>query len=158
LHINLAIKNKLKSLSTALLCLCAFLVLSFYTKQSFAAIRSITGNIHFDSNNDSTNEMTLNQNGLGIGVSSPSANLHVTGNTIISDSLTIGSTVNTSKSTLHINGTLAYDLQNVSTGNTTVTSSIVLADSSSGNITLGLPILSESFVQQIKIKRIILQN
>jgi hypothetical protein len=159
LQADFAIKHKLKGLNTALLCLCAFLVLSFYTNQSFAAIRSNTGNIHFDSNNDSTNEMTLNQNGLGLGVSSPSANLHVTGNTIISETLVVGGTVNTSNSTLHINGSLAYALQSISSGsNTIVTSSIVLADTSTGDITLGLPILSESIGQQITIKRTSLLN
>jgi hypothetical protein len=78
-----------------------------------SSIKSTTGNINFDSNNNESNEMQLNSNGLGINVSDPSANLHVGGNGIISNQMTIGTTVNTSNSTLHINGTIGYSVDSI---------------------------------------------
>jgi hypothetical protein len=101
-----------------------------------ADLKSINGTIKFDSNADSTSEMHLNSTGLGIGVI-PSANLHVNGNAIIQDKLTLGST--SGSSNLTINGSIGYGLQTVSTNTTLDVSSVILADTSSDNLTLTLP-------------------
>jgi hypothetical protein len=123
-----------------------------------STIRSTSGNIDFDSNNDTSSEMTLSSSGLGIGVSSPSANLHVSGNGIVSNDLIIGTTVNTSHSTLHINGTIGYSMQSVATGSNTINSSIVIADTSTGNIFLVLPAPDNTVGSMITIKRVSTSN
>ena len=122
-----------------------------------AAIESATGNINFDNNSDGNFEMTLNSNGLGIGTTDPSSNLHVLGNAIISTELIVGGTINTSSSTLHISGTIAYSPITYTSGTNIIgNTSLVLADTSSGNVVLELPDANVS--QMITIKRISTNN
>lgn len=85
---------------------------------------------------DNQAEMTLNNTGLGIGIT-PSANLHVNGNAIVTGQVFIGGS--SGSSNLNINGSMGYGFQTVSFNATLEESSTVLADSSSDNITLTLP-------------------
>ena len=151
-------KNKFTLFNKLTQCLFISIIIASFSSECAAAIKSRTGNIHFDSNRDNINEMTLSTDGLGIGTSTPAANVHVLGNAIISNNLTLGSTVNTSQSTLHINGTISYSLQSVGTGGNTITSSMLLADTSSGNVNLQLPAASTSVGQVIYIKRTSILN
>ena len=66
-----------------------------------SSLKSTTGTLLFDSNNDSTPEMALDVTGLAIGSTTATANLDITGNGIISNELIIGETTNTSGSNLH---------------------------------------------------------
>ena len=66
-----------------------------------ADIKSTSGEIEFDVQSDQQAELTLNSTGLGIGTS-PSGNLHVNGNSILSDQVYIGEA--TGSSNLNING------------------------------------------------------
>lgn len=119
----------------------------------YASIKSTTGTILFDSNNDGVSEMTLNTTGLGIGIV-PAANLYVSGNAIITGDLFIGSSNNTSNSNLHINGTIGYSSQSFGPGSNTISgSSFVLADTSLGNVVLQLPDAATLNGQKLVIKR-----
>lgn len=119
----------------------------------FATLASETGELNFDTSSDGNHEMRLNATGLAIGTNlSPSANLHVAGNVIISDTVLIGAQHSTNN-TLHVHGTISYEPQKVSSGNHTVESSIVFADTSSGNIVLSLPPVSSSLGMVVTIKR-----
>lgn len=112
------------------------------------------GEFSFDVNDDDVPEMTLSDNGLGIGTSSPSANLHVMGNAIYTGHVVIGGTTNDSSSNLHVHGSMAYSIQSVSAGSHEISNtSLVLADTSSGNVTLQLPDASTYANQVITIKR-----
>ena len=105
-------------------------------------VRSLDGTIKFDSNFDGAPEAVLNATGFGIGTTTPSNNLHVAGNSIVSGTMVVGGTSNVSGSNLHISGSWGFSVQTVA-GNTTLSgNSVVLADSSSGNITLTLPVAS----------------
>jgi hypothetical protein len=140
------------------LTLIAFISQSMFLTTYGDTIVSTEGNINFDSNNDDANEMQINSTGLGVHMSNPSANLHVGGNAIISNQLVVGGTNNTSNSTLHVNGTIGYSVQSLNAGGNVISSSIVLADTSSGNASLILPKLSDSIGMQIIIKRTSLLN
>lgn len=119
-----------------------------------ADVKSTADQIKFDVNFDGKSEMVLDTRGLGIGVSSGvSANLHVSGNAKVSHKTLVGGGENTSQSNLHINGTMSLVPQSVSTGSQTIHSTLVLADTSSGNVLLNLPPLSESVGMSITIKR-----
>ena len=140
------------------LTLIAFISQSMFLTTYGDTIVSTEGNINFDSNNDAANEMQINSTGLGVHMINPSANLHVGGNAIISNQLVVGGTNNTSSSTLHVNGTIGYSVQSLNAGGNVISSSIVLADTSSGNASLILPKLSDSIGMQIIIKRTSLLN
>lgn len=129
------------------------IILLIQASPVFASISSTTGNIHFDINN--TTQMTLNSNGLGVGTSSPSSNLYVQGNTIISKTLSIGNT-NSSQSNLHIHGTLGYSLKKLSSSANVENYSYILADPATGgaNITLNLPYAGNVDGQIMTIKQI----
>lgn len=117
------------------------------------------GDVDFDVDNDDSPEMTLTENGLGIGTSSPGANLQVNGNAIITGDLVVGGTNNISNSNLHINGTIGYSIQSVAAGGNAVTStSMVLADTSTGNVTLQLPDAQSNANLVLTIKRTSDQN
>lgn len=103
-----------------------------------AAIKSSTGNISFYPNQGSLPEMILDSTGLSIGTTVAQSNLHVTGNAIISDTLNIGST--SGSSNLNIHGTLGFGLTNISSNLQLDNSmSLVLVDTSNGNLQLTLP-------------------
>ncbi len=98
--------------------------------------------------------MSISADGLGIGTSSPAANLHVSGNGIVSNKLVVGDTTNTSSSTLHIAGTLGFSVQSLTAGSNVIDRSVVLADSSSGNVFLILPAPDSTVGSVITIKRV----
>lgn len=94
-----------------------------------------TDGINFDVNFDTNPEAILNSTGLGLGVT-PSANLHVQGNAIISNNLSIGSTT-TQNSNLHLSGTLGFSIQ--SNDNVSITNSMILLSSPTDNVIFTLP-------------------
>ena len=132
-----------------------FIVLFFLTSVVMADVKSTTGQIKFDTQMDNQAEMTLNGTGLGIGVT-PSTNLHVNGNTIISNQLFVGGS--NGSSNLNVNGTLSYGFQTVSSNTTLDDSSIVLVDSSSDNITITLPYAGNVSGRQYQIKKVSTSN
>lgn len=91
----------------------AFVAILFFlslVSYIFADVNSVTGTIHFDSNNDSNYEMSLTSTGLGIGTSSPNTNLHLVGNAVITNgSLSIGS--QSGNSTLFVQGSIGYSVE-----------------------------------------------
>lgn len=115
-----------------------------------ADVKSINGTLGFDVDNDGQREIQLTQSGLSIGSTDSSANLVIGGNAIITDSLSIGSTSNDN---LNIQGSLALTPQVVSSNTTLDTHSIVLADTSSTNLTLDLPYAGNVQGRQITVKR-----
>jgi hypothetical protein len=110
---------------------------------SYANVVSTTGTIQFDVQEDQSHEMVLNSTGLGIGVNSPSANLHVKGNALVNEVLNVGSST-LGSSNLNIHGSMGMSPASVSTNISLGDSSLVLADSSAGNLILLLPNASSS--------------
>lgn len=126
-------------------------ILSCCIQLSYAAIKSNTGTISFDSNSDSTSELTLSSTGLAIGSNlTASSNLHVSGNALISKELYIGGS--SGSSNLHIHGTLGHSFATITSSGNISGNSYNLIDSSSGNIRLTLPSAStyEGRVYQFK--------
>jgi hypothetical protein len=96
--------------------------------------------------------MRLNTTGLLVGNSgSPSANLQVMGNAIVTNRLTIGSSTSGS-SNLNITGTMAFSSGNFLSSGNLGNNSVVFADSSAGDIDLQLPYASTvpGFVVTVK--------
>ncbi len=116
-----------------------------------ASVKSNTGSIKFDSNNDSSEEMVLNSTGLGIGLT-PTANLHINGNAVISDMLFIGNA--TGESNLNINGSIGFNIEVVNSDTTLSGNSTVFVDTSSSNISLLLPSASSVTGRSYFIKKI----
>lgn len=115
------------------------------------SIESTTGSIGFDVDNDQQVEMTLNATGLGI-FTNPSANLNVAGNAFFSEQLFIGG--DSGSSNLNIHGNYAFKSVTVSSNITLSNSTLVLADSSSGNLVITLPNPSAHNGILYKIKKI----
>jgi len=132
-----------------------FITLLILTSSLMADVKSTTGQIKFDTQMDNQAEMTLNGTGLGIGIS-PSSNLHVNGNTIVSEQVFIGGS--SGSSNLNVNGTLGYGFQTVSSNTTLSDSSIMLVDSSGDNITITLPYAGNVTGRQYQIKKISTSN
>lgn len=115
-------------------------------------IKSKTGRIDLDINDDGNSEARLSSDGLGIGAGlSPSANLHIQGNGIVTGDLVVGATAG--NSTLEVAGTLGYGLQTVSSNVTLSGNSVVLVDTLSDNISLTLPTASSDQGRIYKIKK-----
>jgi formylglycine-generating enzyme required for sulfatase activity len=95
----------------------------------------IGGNLHMDVANDGIKELTLSGGKLGLGTTSPSANLHVAGNMI------------------HTTGRRSRGVQTVTSSTNLGTASMVLADTTSGNLTLTLPSASSAPGSTIHIKK-----
>ena len=127
-----------------------FVVLFLLTSTCLADVKSTTGQLKFDTNNDGQAEATLNNTGLGIGIT-PSANLHVNGNAIVSDQLFVGGSSGVSN--MNMNGTIGYGFETVSANATLSSNSIVLVDSSSDNITLYLPLAANVIGRKYTIKK-----
>ena len=105
-----------------------------------ADVKSTSSSIIFDRNSDGNYEAILNSTGFGLGVT-PSANLHVAGNSIITGGLQLGGS-GTFSSNLQINGTLGYSMSNISSGTILSeqgSSSMILSENSSGNLFIYLP-------------------
>ena len=117
-----------------------------------ADLNSITNSLQFFLNNDNVVKATLNSTGLGLGVI-PSTNLEVSGNAIVSDHLSVGSTSANSSSNLFVQGTLGLNCQTI-TGSSNVNIgdySYVFVNASS-NITLTLPYSANVLGRVITIK------
>lgn len=99
------------------------------------SIRSSSNIIRFDADNGGSPELILNEHGLGIG-GSPSTNLSVYGNSLISRQLAVGGA--TSSSNLHISGTMACSLQ-TAFGNVALGATSYVVSQGSGNTVLTIP-------------------
>lgn len=117
-------------------------------------VKSTNGSINFDVNFDGATEMVLNEVGLGIGTSTVSSNLNVSGNAIISHSLVVGST--SGSSNLSVSGTVGFGFSNVSsdTSLSDNLNSVILADTTSGNLNISLPSASDVNGRVYDIKKI----
>ena len=73
------------------------------------------------------------------------------GNAIISEQLFVGGS--SGSSNLNVNGTIGYGFQTVTSSTTLSGNSIVLVDSSAGNITLSLPEASSYSGRKYTIKK-----
>ena len=145
----LALITKLERQKFIAICSMVMLVGAFYAHANYS---STTDNLYFDANNDGRVEMTLNNNGLGIG-NTPSQRLQVSGNAMISNSLTVGSS-NSGSSNLNIYGTIAYSSLTYGAGaNTIGNGSVIFVDTSGGNAILTLPQSDLLNGRQINIKR-----
>jgi len=107
--------------------------------------------IKFDANNDAQYEAVLNSQGFGLGMVSPSANLHVLGNAIFSENLSVGTNFKTS--TFNLSGTISQLNETVSSNQTLSNSSMIFADTSLGNISLQLPTASSTTNRRYFIKK-----
>ena len=120
-----------------------------------ADIKSTNGSIGFDVDSDGQREVTLNQIGLGIGIS-PSTNLHVNGNASVSEKLFIGTS--TGQSNLNLSGSFGMSYLAVSANTILDSSSIILADTSNDNILLTLPYAGNVTGRTYTIKKTSLLN
>lgn len=120
-----------------------------------ADVKSTNGTLGFDVDFNGQNEAILNQTGLGIGVS-PSTNLHVNGNAVVSQKLFIGT--NTGQSNLNLSGSFGMGFQTVSANTTLDSSSIIFADTSNDNILLTLPYAGNVMGRTYTIKKTSLSN
>ena len=118
----------------------------------WSAVKSTSGTIKFNVDNNSTHEMTLSGGNLGIGTSSPSSNLHVAGNTIVSDTLSVGTT--SSSSNLNVSGTIGYSVETMTSDLTSPANTIILADTTSANLNLTLPLASSANGRLYQIKKV----
>ena len=77
-----------------------------------ADVTSTSGNLSFDSNDDTISEMNLNSTGLHIGVGTASSQLSVAGNAIISGELGVGGVA--SSSNFHLHGSIGFSIHSIS--------------------------------------------
>lgn len=103
----------------------------------FASVSSSTGNLSFDVNADGQSEANLSATGFKIGSGTASANLEVSGNAML-QVLDVGGQGGSSN--LNIHGSMGHSFVTYSAGNHQISGhSMVLADSSAGNVKLTLP-------------------
>lgn len=123
-----------------------------------ASVKSTSGNIDFRVDGSGSSQMRLSSTGLLIGSSGSgsSANLEVQGNAMVSQSLSIGSSASGSAN-LSISGSMSFSPQWASS-NVRIQSSYVLADSSLGNLSLGLPYAAEVSGQVVTVKKVSTAN
>ena len=108
-------------------------------KLSFGDVKGINDSINFDVNFDGSKEMSLSTNGLLLGSTEKAqSNLHVMGNALVTQGLSVGSS-GSFHSNLQISGSFSQSIQSVSTNTYLSNQSLVMANSSSGNLTLSLP-------------------
>ncbi len=137
--------------------LLAGLVLLFPTGNARADIASSSGNIRFDANADGSSEVSISTTGLGIGTATPSTNLHLMGNFYLeSGNLGIG-TANP-RSTMEISGTLGFQTQSVSSNTTAGSNTVLVVDSSQGNVTVTLPYAGNATSRSYTIKKTATSN
>lgn len=125
-------------------------ILLLLSVELLADVSSVSGNIHFKVNTNTL--MTLGTQGLGIGTSTPSSNLQVQGNAIVTQSLAIGRS-SSGSSNLHLQGSLGFSVYSTS-GNETLTNlhSMILAGNTSGNTTLIMPYAGNMTGTMVTIK------
>jgi len=117
----------------------ALIVLLVFKTMLFSDIIGQNNRILFRSNASEPANMILNETGLGVGIT-PSSNLHVKGNAIL-DSLAIGSG-QTSSANLQLNGSIGYSVKTIFPTDSPYAmneTTMLLLDTSSGNIVLTLP-------------------
>ncbi|MBF0197863.1 MAG: hypothetical protein HQL32_09140 [Planctomycetes bacterium] len=127
----------------------------FICMQSYGALSSSEESITFDPTNTSVPVVTITTTGMGV-CTTPTTTLDVSGNTIISESLAVGSV--SGNSTLEINGSLTMTPQFVSSNITLGGYNTALVDSSSGNITVTLPDVASSRGMTYTIKKTTFNN
>jgi hypothetical protein len=93
----------------------------------FSDVVGTDGNIHFRIYENSQVNMTLNQTGLGVGVT-PSANLQVSGNAQVTESLSVGH--GGGASNLSLSGSLGFSMATITSNTLVDNSSMILVDSS----------------------------
>lgn len=118
-------------------------------------VKSPNGTINFKPDFNGPNRMTLNQTGLGIGTS-PSANLHVQGNAVVTGQLFVGGS--SGSANLNIHGSIGFGFENISVSTTLSGNSHVFVDSSSGNVIVSLPDASGYDGVEYTIKKTSLLN
>jgi hypothetical protein len=123
--------------------------LTIFNLNSYAKVSS-TNNIMFDAHKDGIAEMTLSQNGLGIGISTPGANLHVGGNTILGK-VSIGKNHEKPSHDMDIHGSVGYGIYSTSSNASIGGNHIIFADTSSNSIDLSLPDASQSTGRELRI-------
>lgn len=131
--------------------LVAVSLMAILTHIGFSDVTSISGNINFHTLEDQPAKMILNATGLGIGVS-PSSRLHVQGNAMVSNQISIGGS--SGSSNFHINGTTAFSSDPISIDSNLSDHSQFLADSSAGNLRLTLPYAGNAQGRVIQVKKI----
>lgn len=117
----------------------------------WADIKSTTGTITFKADGQNT-QMVLKSEGLGIGTTTPSANLEVQGNTLMSTQLSIGGS-NSSASNLSIQGSFALMPKVLSSASSLDEHSLYLLDTSSGHFDLELPYAGNHLGRIITFKK-----
>jgi len=73
-------------------------------------VKSSNGVINFDLNSDNHPDAILNATGLAIGNFMAEANLHIHGNSMIQNKLTVGTSISNS-SNLYIQGTFGHNFE-----------------------------------------------
>lgn len=132
------------------------LLLAFAQHDLSANVQSLTGAIQFKVVDQVL--ATLSSNGLGIFVSEPSANLHIAGNGIISNQMLIGKSSSSSGSNLELSGTIGLSVKEFVSSDNIGNNSMVLANSTSGNITLVLPYAGNVRGRRVSVKKSALEN
>jgi hypothetical protein len=128
------------------------------TSLLFADVTSNRGSVTFDVNADSQTEANLTTNGLKLGTGTPSASLDVSGNTLVTGTIAVGTTTSSS-SNLYVSGSISMSVFSATPGTNIIqNSSVVLADSSSGNVYLSLPDPRVSAGRMVTIKRVSTSN
>lgn len=131
------------------------LQISITLNLSAEGIKGINNQIRFDVEDNASIEMILNTDGLGIGVI-PTANLHVSGNAIVSNSLKVGTI--SGSSNLEVGGTVGFGFEAITSDATLGDSSLVLVDSASDNIKVTLPYAGNVTGRIYTIKRTSSEN
>ncbi|MBF0197382.1 MAG: hypothetical protein HQL32_06710 [Planctomycetes bacterium] len=126
-----------------------------------SAVKSTSGSLDFNLDGTNTSQMSLSSTGLAIGENlSATANLYVEGSAIVSESISVGTT--STSSNLNIGGSFSQTFitlsDNTSYVGTPLESSMILVDTTSGNIRLDLPYPSRASNQIITIKKISSNN
>ena len=117
-------------------------------------INGTTESIEFNINFDDRAEAVLNTTGLGIGLSGPSANLHVQGNALVSEQFSVGGS-SLGSSNLSLSGTMAFVPHSLSNnGVLDGLHSLVLADADTAgdNLYFSLPSATDHQGKIIKLK------
>ena len=120
-----------------------------------STILSPTGSIKFDVDMNNSHEMELNNIGLGVG-KTPSANLDVSGNAFVSNSITIG--VGHSHSNININGTLSMIPFSSNVDVSLDKYSLNIIDSSISDIEVTLPGHQDRLGQIFSVKKKYIEN
>jgi hypothetical protein len=97
--------------------------------------------------------MTLDSNGLGIGIENPASNIHVMGQAVVSEQLMIGG-LSSSSSNLSILGSLGTSTKRVVSDVSLNEHSVFFADSSGDNLVLDLPYAGNAIGRIVTIKKI----